>query len=716
MSTPNAQFSSVQSPADEEASFQITNPLPTIRKPFVGLVSLDEDSARLLAGREEEVLVLTTNLQAARLTLLYGASGVGKSSILRAGVVASLREKGRSELHNFGTPSFAVAIMNTWAGDPFKELEESVRQGIKKALDVEAIAPMLFSTHPLEPMEEIDSTFPTQATDLVATLRAWTNCYGLELLIILDQFEEFFVYHPEDGLGTFAYEFPLAVAASDLRVRFLVSLRDDALYKLDLLQHRIPGLFENRLQVTAMTMANANQAIHKAISSYNEGLPESDHVRIEDSLVDEVLLQVRSDNLVPGYAGIGPPVFPSLTEPVSLDPAKEAHIDAPYMQLVMERLWEEESAGWQNNTVGRVMRLETLKRLGGAQAVVDQHLDKVMKDFSRAENAIAQDCFYRLVTPAGTKYALTPEELSKWTDRPANLIQSFLEKLAGTKYRIVRRVDKLVGNGTQAAYEAHHDRIALAMLAWHSRRREQEVRNRNRFRLLVVGVIIAALVISSTLYRESSRQTQLIAAEEKAADHEKVKLENEFATVESNDPRLEKFATLKGLVPKFTCTNTATELRSDADKINKALEVDCVQYKQIIEQIKEAPKDAIPVRLYIQIQDEAQRETADDLRSWLRAAKYQGSPNHILVPGIENVGAKKLRASQIRYFHQSGDEINWAWLISTSLRNICIEATPKFITGFEESDSVRQRHFELWLTSDALAKRCDTHSSGAKAQ
>jgi hypothetical protein len=55
-------------------------------------------------------------------------------------------------------------------------------------------------------------------------------------------------------------------------------------------------------------------------------------------------------------------------------------------------------------------------------------------------------------------------------------------------------------------------------------------------------------------------------------------------------------------------------------------------------------------------------------------------------------------------------------LISTSLRNICIETTPQFISGFEASDSVRQRHFELWLTSDALGKRCDTHPSGAKAQ
>src|SRR5215475_13298024 len=156
-----------------------------IEKPFVGLVPLDEELSKLLAGREEEVLVLTSNLRAARLTLVYGGSGVGKSSILRAGVVASLRETAQSELHNFGIPSFAVAIMNRWAGDPFKELAESVRDGIKKALDVEALPPMVLSTHPQEDFQGRALPAPTGATDIVGTLQEWTECQGLELLIIL---------------------------------------------------------------------------------------------------------------------------------------------------------------------------------------------------------------------------------------------------------------------------------------------------------------------------------------------------------------------------------------------------------------------------------------------------------------------------------------------------------------------------------------------------
>ena len=58
------------------------------RSPYKGLAAYDESDldALLFFGREREIEVIAANLQAARLTVLYGPSGVGKSSVLRAGV------------------------------------------------------------------------------------------------------------------------------------------------------------------------------------------------------------------------------------------------------------------------------------------------------------------------------------------------------------------------------------------------------------------------------------------------------------------------------------------------------------------------------------------------------------------------------------------------------------------------------------------------------
>ncbi len=61
--------------------------------PYKGLAPYEDSDldALLFFGRERESEVIAANLMAARLTILYGPSGVGKSSLLRAGVTSRLR-------------------------------------------------------------------------------------------------------------------------------------------------------------------------------------------------------------------------------------------------------------------------------------------------------------------------------------------------------------------------------------------------------------------------------------------------------------------------------------------------------------------------------------------------------------------------------------------------------------------------------------------------
>ena len=58
--------------------------------PYVGLDCFHEEDAALFFGREAERTRIIGNLRASRLTLLHAESGVGKSSLLRAGVSARL--------------------------------------------------------------------------------------------------------------------------------------------------------------------------------------------------------------------------------------------------------------------------------------------------------------------------------------------------------------------------------------------------------------------------------------------------------------------------------------------------------------------------------------------------------------------------------------------------------------------------------------------------
>lgn len=677
-------------------------------KPFVGLVPLEEEHWKLLAGRDDEIKAITTNLRGARLTLLYGGSGVGKSSILRAGTVATLHRLCLEELNNFGAPSFAVVYANSWATDPFKHLAERIEEGVKRAMDVETLAPP-----------------PPVSKDLVGMLRTWTNIYGLELLIILDQFEEFFLYHKEEPApGTFAHEFARAVMTTDLCVRFLLSLRDDSLYKLDSFRALLPGLFENRLQILPLTVKHARQGINKAIAAYNETQPVELRVEADEKVIDVVLDEVRIENVrqVGGIKGIAQMATPAqartAAEPSAPAPelSDDDYIDAPYMQLVMSRIWDEEKTRWDKEVnQPRRLRLESLTKLGGAQSVVQKYLDKVLENFSSHAHDVASDCFYHLVTPSGTKYALTPAELNEYTNHPDSEIKALLEQLADSKYRIVRRIEKAGRDATTptAAFEAHHDRIALAMLNWRARHEEKRRLHRTYTILTAIGsvvfvILIIIAVVSAYFYARSSNivaEAQITKLTTEAAEEfvKRESLEKTVSTaVVAEDNDRGKLTFLKNVVPNFTCANNNARLRPDAEQINRTLEIDCTQYAQMITNTSE--KELSP-RIYIHVQSEEQKEAAGILKDFLRAQRYNG--RRLLVPGLENVGKRNLPVSQLRYFHETHDEAVLAAHIAATLREkACIEVTPQFFKGYETSNAIRARHFELWLLPDALATPC----------
>src|SRR5579864_7973698 len=62
--------------------------------PWLGLASFTEETRAYFYGREEEVAELARRVQRKLLTLLFGQSGLGKTSILRAGIVPRLRAIG----------------------------------------------------------------------------------------------------------------------------------------------------------------------------------------------------------------------------------------------------------------------------------------------------------------------------------------------------------------------------------------------------------------------------------------------------------------------------------------------------------------------------------------------------------------------------------------------------------------------------------------------
>jgi len=414
--------------------------------PYKGLARYEEEDAPYFFGRDADAELVAANLLAARLTLLFGESGVGKSSLLHAGVAPRLR----------GADDLVLVLFSDWRGDAAATLAAALREA---------------------------SGLDAATTDLSSTIAACAAHSGRDLVIVLDQFEEYFVYHPdEDAEDTFSAEFPRAVTQAELPVTFLIAIREDALARLERFKGRIPALFETYLRLDRLDRDAAREAIVAPLNRH-AALHPDDAVSAEPVLVEQVLDQVEVGRFAFGNTGAG-----SLEGTATAGGSGSRPIEAPYLQLVLTRLWDEERrVGWSQ------LRLVTLERLGGAERIVRTHLDDALNALSDDEQELAASIFRYLVTPSGTKIAHRVDDLAEYAGAQPAAVAAVLGKLAAGGTRVVRPAG-------EDAYEIYHDVLAGAVLDWRARylhaRDLAAVDRRRRLRLRLVGAALVLAIVA----------------------------------------------------------------------------------------------------------------------------------------------------------------------------------------------------------------------------
>lgn len=410
--------------------------------PYKGLASFEDSEidALLFFGRERDAEVIAANVAASRLTVLYGPSGVGKSSVLRAGAARLLR----------ALPDVAVVVHARWSDDP--------PEAIRRAVAVDGLSPA------------------PAGLSLADALDAWTRAHDLDLLLLLDQFEELFAYHAaRNGGGSVAAELGEVVSRPGLRVNVLLAVREDALSTLDVLTGRVPNVFGNHLRLEHLDREAGRAAIVGPLERWSR-LAGAGRVEIEEPLVEAVL---------DGAAGAD-------------------GVEAPYLQLVMQRVWEVERAAHSD-----VIRLETLERLGGPAAVVREHLGSALDALDAPGRDVAAGVFHHLVTPSGTKVAHGVEDLAEYAGFAPDALAPVLDELG--RRRILRPLDG-------GKYEIFHDVLADPVLSWRDAhaaeaRLEQERRRQRRLLAAVVASVALLLVMTAVA---AFALTQRAAAREQA--------------------------------------------------------------------------------------------------------------------------------------------------------------------------------------------------------
>jgi WD40 repeat protein len=393
---------------------------------------------------------------------------------------------------------------------------------------------------------------------------------GVELLIILDQFEEYFVYHSADeGIGEFDDELSRAVVNLDLRANFLISIREDWLARLDRFKGRIPNLFDNSIRIEHLERATAREAISKPIAKYNELIRKYGNGRQTEAVIETEFIFRALNQL----ERLDEPDESTLERPVPLSEAKpaERRIHAARLQVVLQHLWDK-----VKDNSPPILGAGLLENPDTARRIIQSHLHQSLDHLSRKEKMIAANAFRFLVTESGTKFASTAEGLSARCGRPLDEIRDLLTKLSARDVRVLNQVAPSPGQLNQLRYELTSDVLAAPILDWvkdiRAKQRRRDARDRRIlyfFVFLIIAIISGAFLRARQQRRAATERQEVVEKARREAELMRARAERVLDVVRKQDERVKySKAVLRGHGDNVTSaifTGNGHVLTSSAD-------------------------------------------------------------------------------------------------------------------------------------------------------
>ncbi|MGH8154970.1 MAG: hypothetical protein ACREP0_07015 [Rhodanobacteraceae bacterium] len=358
--------------------------------PWLGLDSYTEATGAYFHGRDEESAELARRVQRKLLTVLFGQSGLGKTSLLRAGLVPRLRKEGYCPVY--------VRIVYA-AGSPAPS--DQIKQAIFRATQAAGHWTRPGISVEGEPLWE----FLHHRGDLLRDAEG----RNLMPLLIFDQFEEIFTLGQADDAGRLrAREFledladlvenraPAALearmeqddtAAEDFDFaradyRVLIALREDYLAHLESLKDRMPSITQNRMRLARMTGAQAlsavvkpggklvSQEVAEAIVRFVAGGSELANAEIEPSLLSLVCRELNTARLAQGREEISADLLAGSRDTILSEFYARALADQP-------------------EGVRRVVEDELLTESGYRESLAEERVKKALAEAGAAPDALA---------------------------------------------------------------------------------------------------------------------------------------------------------------------------------------------------------------------------------------------------------------------------------------------------------------------------------------
>ncbi len=389
------------------------------KRPYKFLSYFLEEDEQIFFGRDDEKKHVFNQVAAHRLVVLHGASGAGKTSLLNAGVAPLLKREG-----------FAVMTRRL-----LQKPEQEIFDGLTGLIEDQSVSsPKIESL-----IRDADAGLPELLTKFLPNLNS-------SLVIILDQFEEFFIRFPKKARLDFAAQIGTIINDRRLNVRFVFSLRQDFHSHLSELKSKIPDIFRHDFRLENLSPEGMARAM--------EAPAELAGLNYEPGLVDRIL-----DDL--GTVGS----------------------ETPQLQILCDRLYDELTEGEVEFTA------QHYDRLGGAKGILGSYLERYIGTRDQSGRKQVQEVLKSLVTSLGTKAVVSVAGIVQETGRARKDIAQALEQLM--QARLVRKLD----DKEEECFELSHEYLIEEIDKWFrdqdkalKRAREllrQEMINHERFGLLI---------------------------------------------------------------------------------------------------------------------------------------------------------------------------------------------------------------------------------------
>jgi formylglycine-generating enzyme required for sulfatase activity len=356
-------------------------------EPYKGLYAFEIDDRAIFFGREQASDALTRQVLHQRLTVLQARSGAGKTSLLNAGLMARLIRQGRVPIsvRSYQDPALAI------------------RRAIAVSMQ--------------EPRPELLLTLDLQEFLRLACSRLGSRFQ--ELVILLDQFEEFFIFTPgRDQRQPFIEQLAACYHDTALPIRIVISLREDYVAHLAELETRIPTIFYNQHRLEPMSREQVKVAITEPVRVLHTG------VTYEPALLDQLLLDLASDDM-----------------------------ELPHLQIICRQLFEELPEAETQIT------LQAYEKAGKAGDILGGYLDKVLKELGDGAG-IGKEVLKELVSSEATRRVRNQDYLVGRVEAQPEKLEAVLGALV--RKRILRR-HAMEG---QVLYEMAHEYLVPQIMKW----------------------------------------------------------------------------------------------------------------------------------------------------------------------------------------------------------------------------------------------------------